>query len=98
MDSSGPRIARSLASLLSRGTWVASLVIAAGLLMGWAGKAAAGSVTTTAGILLVVLLPVIRVVTVLGYFRTAGERKFMAWCIAVLAIIAVSVVAGLNES
>ena len=98
MDSSGPRIARSLASLLSRGTWVASLVIAAGLLLGWAGKAIAGSVTTTAGILLVVLLPIIRVVTVLGYFRTAGERKFMAWCIAVLAIIAVSVVAGLNES
>ena len=98
MDSSDPRIARLLASLLSRGTWVASLVIAAGLLMSWAGKATAGSVTTTAGIVLVVLLPIVRVVTVLGYFRAAGERSFMAWCIAVLAIIAVSVVAGLNES
>jgi hypothetical protein len=98
MDSSGPRIARSLASLLSRGTWVASLVIAAGLLMGWAGEAAAGSVTTTAGILLVVLLPIMRVVTMLAHFFTAGERKFMAWCMAVLAIIAVSVIAGVMSS
>ena len=96
MDSSGPRIARSLASLLSRGTWVASLVIAAGLLLGWAGKATAGSVTTTAGILLVVLLPIMRIVTVLGHFLVAGDRKFMAWCVAVLAIIAVSVFAGMS--
>jgi uncharacterized membrane protein len=95
MDSSGPRIARSLANLLSGGTWVASLVIAAGLLMGWAGAGSTGSVVTTGGILLVVLLPVIRVVTVLAHFFTTRERKFMAWCIAVLAIIAVSVVAGL---
>lgn len=95
MDSSGPRIARSLASLLSRGTWVASLIIAAGLLMGWAGQASAGSAMMTGGILLVVVLPVIRVVTVLVHFYSAGERRFMVWCIAVLAIIAVSVVAGL---
>jgi hypothetical protein len=95
MDSSGPRIARLLASLLSGGTWVASLVIAAGLLTSWAGQAGVGSAMTTAGILLVVLLPVIRVVTVLAHFSAAGERKFMAWCIAVLAIIVVSVVAGL---
>lgn len=98
MDSSGPRIARSLASLLSGGTWVASLLIAAGLLAGWAGAATAGSAMTTGGILLVVLLPVMRVVTVLAHFHGAGERKFMAWCIAVLAIIAVSVVAGVMSS
>ncbi len=94
MDSSGPRVARSLASLLSGGTWVASLLIAAGLLMGWAGSAIAGSAITTGGIVLVVLLPVIRVITVLAHFYAAGERKFMAGCMAVLAIIAVSVIAG----
>jgi len=53
---------------------------------------------TTGGILLVVLLPVIRVVTVLAHFHAAGDRKFMAWCIAVLAIIAVSVIAGVMSS
>jgi len=96
MDSSGPGIARSLARLLSVGTWVASVVIAAGLLMDWAGAVSAGKAVTTAGILLVVLLPIMRIVTVLGHFLVAGDRKFMAWCVAVLAIIAVSVFAGMS--
>lgn len=98
MDSSGPRIASSLASLLVHGTWIASLVIAAGLLMGWAGAVTAGTATTTAGILLVVLLPILRVVMVLAHFFAAGDRKFMAWCVAVLAIIAASVIAGVIRS
>ena len=95
MDRFEPGLARSLASLLTRGTWVASVVIAAGLVVSWAGAAPAGAAITTAGIVLVVLLPVIRVGAVLVHFFTAGERRFMAWCAAVLAIIAVSVIAGL---
>jgi uncharacterized membrane protein len=98
MDSSGPGVARSLARLLSGGTWVASLVIAAGLLLGWAGAARAGTTVTTAGILVVVLLPIMRVVTVLAHFFAVRDRKFMAWCVAVLAIIAASVIAGVMSS
>lgn len=95
VDKSAPRLARSLASLLARGTWVASIVIAAGLVAAWSGEATAGAAITTAGIVLVVLLPVIRVGTVLAHFRAVGERKFVVGCALVLVIIAASVLAGL---
>lgn len=95
MDKSGPGLARALASLLTRGTWLASIVIAAGLVASWSGEPTTGAAITTAGIVLVVLLPVIRVGTVLAHFRAVGERKFMAGCALVLVIIAASVLAGL---
>jgi len=96
MDKSGPRLARALASLLTRGTWLACIVIAAGQAVSWSGGLTTGATITTAGIVLVVLLPVIRVGAVLAHFRSVGERKFMAGCVLVLVIIAASVIAGLG--
>lgn len=94
-EPSGLRLARSLASLLTRGTWVASIVIAFGLLISWSGAATTGATVTTAGIVLVVLLPVIRVGAVLAHFRAIGARRFVVGCALVLVIIAASVIAGL---
>ena len=94
-DQSGAKLARSLASLLTRGTWLASIVIAVGLLVGWSGEIATSAGIITAGIALVVLLPVIRVGAVLAHFRAVGERKFVVGGALVLVIIAASVIAGL---
>src|SRR5579872_1655569 len=84
VDRSGLRLARSLASLLTRGTRLASIVIAFGLVLSWSGAATTGAAITTAGIVLVVLLPVIRVGAVLAHFRAVGERKFVVGCALVL--------------
>jgi uncharacterized membrane protein len=97
MDSSGPGLARTLASLLTRGTWVASIVIAAGLLASWEGKEARGAALTTAGIVIVILLPIVRIGRVMAYFAGLGERRFVGLCALVLAIIALSVLVGMQS-
>ena len=81
---------RLLASLLSRGTWLATAVIALGLVL----PAHTGTRIVTVGIALMILLPVLRVVLMLIMFTRAHDRRFAAISALVLAIILLAALLG----
>lgn len=76
-----------LARLLSIGTWLASAVIAAGLLGG-------GSSAVTIGVALFILLPVARLLLLLWTFLRERDYRFGALAAFVLAVITLGVVLG----
>lgn len=82
-----------LGRLLHYGTYVASAVIALGLLLALASSAAGMPVATT-GIVLFILLPVARVGAMLLFFWRARDYRFAAIAALVLLIILFSFVVG----
>lgn len=82
-----------LGRLLHYGTLLASAVIAAGLLLGPA-SGAMGLRIATAGIVLFILLPVVRVGTMLIFFLRGRDYWFGAIAALVLLIILFSYWAG----
>lgn len=86
-------IERQLAALLSGGTGLASVVLAAGFLaaLHWP----LGTAVETAGVALFILLPVLRVALMLVGFALRREPVFAALAGAVLAIIAVGTLLSL---
>jgi uncharacterized membrane protein len=87
----GPASERAVAALLVYGTWLASVVMAAGLI-------ARSAAITTAGIALLVALPVLRVlVLVVAFARHPGQRRFAAVAVLVAAIIGVGLAIGVTS-
>lgn len=93
---------RVIGALLWYGTWLASTVIAAGLLMtAWeSGDASyhlpvSGPGVVKGGIALFILLPVARVVVMLVAFLRARDLTYAVIAALVLAIIAVSILVEL---
>jgi ABC-type uncharacterized transport system permease subunit len=92
------RIESLLAGLLNLGTWLASSVIAAGLVLSlfherW--PCPAGAQVITAGIGLFILLPVVRVILMLTFFVKQRDYKFAATAAVVLLIIFAGFAIGL---
>lgn len=93
---------RWLAALLRGGTWVASLTIAAGFVLtllaahGGAHRAAwpDGMRIVTAGIALFILLPVLRLMLMLGVFLHQRDYRFSAITLLVLLIVAAGCAVG----
>lgn len=93
---------RLLASLLHYGTWLASAVIALGLVLAMidsrfrahAPALPAGMPIITAGIALFILLPVLRLVLMLGVFLRERDYRFGAIAALVLAIVIAGCVLG----
>jgi hypothetical protein len=101
------RLEHWLANLLHYGTWLASLTIAAGLALTLTlpapatatGAAAShptpiGMSVMTAGIALFVLLPIMRLILMLGVFLRRRDYWFGAIAALVLAIVAVGLIVG----
>jgi uncharacterized membrane protein len=80
---------RILGMLLHYGTIVASVVIAAGLVLS-PRFGVAGWRVANVGIALFILLPVVRVGTMLFYFLRTGDHKFGAIAALVMSIILLS--------
>ena len=93
---------RWLAALLKGGTWVASLTIAAGLILLLPAAHTAshhtalppGMPLVTAGIALFILLPVLRLILMLGVFLQQRDYRFSAITVLVLLIVAAGCVVG----
>ena len=84
-----------LAGLLSYGTWIASAIIAIGLVLPLFGLAAAGDMAIVrGGIALVIMLPVLRVVVMLLSFLREGDYCFGIIAALVLAILMVAFAIG----
>lgn len=77
---------RRVALVLNVGTWLASAVIAVGLAV------PRGQPVVTAGIGLLIALPILRVSLVLIDSARARDRRIAAICAAVLLIIAFGIV------
>ena len=75
-----------LASLLHIGTWLASGVIAAGLVVAIA-SAEKGAIVASVGIALFIMLPVVRVATMMFFFARTRDYRFCGFAALVLAII-----------
>jgi uncharacterized membrane protein len=79
-----------LASVLNVGTWLASAVIAAGLVLSLFDQRmplSTGARVVTAGIGLFILLPILRVILMLTIFVKERDYKFAAAAAIVLLII-----------
>jgi uncharacterized membrane protein len=84
------RIESLLAGVLNVGTWLASIVIAAGLLLSLFYQRKpfpTGAQIVTAGIGLFILLPIVRVMLMLTIFVQERDYKFAAAAAVVLLII-----------
>jgi uncharacterized membrane protein len=93
---------QAIARLLRYGTWIASLVIAAGLAAEWLNAFAAatppglnGTGMVKAGVALLILLPVSRVALMFFLFLRQRDAAYMAISALVLAIIGAGFLAGL---
>ena len=92
-DLSGrPELDRLLAAVLHRGTWLGCGVIALGLapqMAGWSGVASTMMCTriVTAGIALLIVLPVLRVFLMLVVFVRKRDFRFGVIAMLVLAIM-----------
>ena len=82
-----------LGRLLQYGTLAASGLIGVGLALSVAWGAL-GMGTTTAGIALLILLPALRVATMLIFFLRAGDYRYGAIAALVLLIISISFYVG----
>jgi uncharacterized membrane protein len=86
---------RVLAGFLQCGTWAASAVIGAGLLLD-AHAAGSGARALTAGVALFILLPVLRVALMLTVFARQRNYLYAAIAATVLAVIAAGCVIGVH--
>lgn len=98
-DKSGrhPRLEPLLARTLAVGTWLASAIILLGLTLPLVG-AGTGLAWVSAGIVIFLLLPVLRVLLMLLVFVAEGDYRFGAIAALVLAIIGLGAVLGLRMS
>jgi uncharacterized membrane protein len=84
------RIESLLAGVFNVGTWLASVVIAAGLVLSLFHERTpfpSGAQVVTAGIGLFILLPILRVILMLTIFVKERDYKFGAAAAVVLVII-----------
>jgi len=84
------RIESLLARVLTVGTWLAAIVIAAGLVLSWFHQRTpflTGAQIVIAGIGLFVLLPILRVILMLIFFAKERDHKFAAAAAVVLLIL-----------
>lgn len=88
-----PRLEQTLGMLLRYGTLLASCVIAVGLALAL-GVGATGLRVATAGLVLFILLPVVRVAAMLILFLRAREYRFGAIAALVMSIILLSFFLG----
>jgi uncharacterized membrane protein len=97
---------RHLAALLKYGTWLASLIIAAGLLLTQGAPylgthpaaRAYGIQIVTAGIVVFILLPVLRLTLMLGVFLHQRDYRFTAVTTLVLLIVFAGCAIGAHMS
>ena len=87
------RIESLLAGVLNVGTWLASVVIVAGLVLSLFKRTPfpAGAQVVTAGIGLFILLPILRVILMLIFFAKERDYKFTA----AAAVVLLTIFAGL---
>jgi uncharacterized membrane protein len=85
-----PRLERGLATLLSLGTWIASAVIAVGLVC-------SGPVVTV-GLALFIALPVVRVIVMAGWSVRDRDLRFAAICGVVLIILLLGFALGYRQT
>lgn len=98
------RLERWLASLLEYGTWIGALVMTAGVVpsaLAGAGlhlvsAATFASTVTTAGVCIVILLPVARLMLMLAVYCVEREYRFAGIAALVLVIVAIGCVAGVR--
>jgi uncharacterized membrane protein len=86
---------RLLAAFLQCGTWAASILTGAGLLLD-ARDPASGAKVLTAGVALFILLPVLRVVLMLAVFARQRNYLYVAIATTVLTVIAAGCVIGIR--
>lgn len=97
---------RRLGDLLKYGTWLASLIIAAGLLLTQGAPylgahpvaSAHGMQIVTAGIALFIFLPVLRLMLMLGVFLHQRDYRFSAVTVIVLLIVFAGCAIGAHMS
>ncbi len=92
------RIESLLAGVLNVGTWLASVVIAAGLVLSFFHEqmtSPTGAQVVTAGIGLLILLPILRVIIMLTIFVKKHDYKFAAAAAVVLVMIIAGFAVGI---
>lgn len=87
-------LAGRIATLMRIGTAVAASLLVAGTIARYASAGVAHTILLTAGCSLLVLLPVIRLTMMAGYFVRLGDRGFAVITVLVLALVLTGAAAG----
>lgn len=85
-----PTLERRISTLLRGGTWLSSAVIAIGLVLPSGGR------VVSAGLALLVALPVVRVAVMLVEFVRRRDGRMVVIAALVLAVIALGLFAGVR--
>ena|ERR1700743_1783611 len=95
-----PGLERHLSMLLNSGTWIGSTVIALGIILAFAGTqiAALSAQIVTAGIAVIILLPIIRVSLMAFIFLRERDYHFGAIALLVLIVIALGGYLGFSAA
>jgi uncharacterized membrane protein len=93
LERPGARLEHWLANLLHYGTWIATGTIAVGLVLALRTHGG-GAAVMTAGIALFILLPIMRLILMLGVFLHQRDYRFGAIAALVLAIVATGLLVG----
>jgi uncharacterized membrane protein len=101
MTTRHPRLEHLLATVLRAGVWCGSVLIALGMSCAWLGpswgvSAVLSAHMTTAGIALLILLPVLRVLLMCLAFYRQRDLPFSALALCVLAIITLAAFLGIQ--
>ncbi|MEX3980866.1 DUF1634 domain-containing protein [Paraburkholderia sp. EG287A] len=91
------RLERILAALLHFGTWAGSCAIAAGIALHWCASAAVahfGNAALTAGVCIIILLPVARLMLMLAVYVAERDYRFASIAAFVLLVVIAGCVAG----
>ena len=84
---------RLVAGLLRYGTWCATAIVGAGVALELSGHD--GLIVAKTGIAVFILLPILRVATLLAIFIWERDRTYAAFAALVLSIIAAGAIAAL---
>ena len=101
MTTRHPPLEHLLAAVLQVGVWIGSALIAVGMSCAWLGRSwgvspVLSSHITIAGIALLILLPVLRVILMGLAFYRQRDLPFSALALCVLAIITLAAFLGMQ--
>jgi hypothetical protein len=92
------RLERLLAALLHYGTWAGACAMAAGIALRWSASAALalfGGAALTAGVCIIILLPVARLMLMLAVYTVERDYRFASIAAFVLLVVIAGCVAGI---
>lgn len=91
------RLARHIAALMRIGTLAGAILLAGGAIMGFTQVSNATTTLLIGGCGLLILLPVVRLIMMVGHYARWGDKRFALVALAVLCLVVAGGVLGVQH-